>query len=334
MQRIAWAFAVVLCLPISVWAESDFSNWSVPVSASVGLGQLESSGSGLSSRNMNALSLEALPAFNIGSWRLGAHLDYRVQGQLTSASSVDNTNLKGQMWLVGFGARYDFSSELFAQISTDFFGAYNFDKEKANGDKHGLKEPIGVRFKVGKSFLENYPRLSFDADVQYLKFQKAEVAGVTTAVTSTQWFVGLGVTYIFGDLRAREKAQPISTPVVLAPLEQKSLLPEYSFAFGPHQSSLSDKDAEELREIASLIAKSQVEVSVSGHSDTSGRAKENKRLAKERAQYVSKILVEQGVESARIKTRSFGSAQPRANNNSAEGRQMNRRVDITFGSKD
>ena len=51
-------------------------------------------------------------------------------------------------------------------------------------------------------------------------------------------------------------------------------------------------------------------------------------MISERAQNLLKILVEQGVAGSAITSRGFGKAQPVASNDTPEGRQKNRRVEL------
>ncbi|MGE4130892.1 MAG: OmpA family protein [Bdellovibrionales bacterium] len=67
---------------------------------------------------------------------------------------------------------------------------------------------------------------------------------------------------------------------------------------------------------------------VEGHTDSTGGKKLNKNLSQKRAQAVSQFLISTGIEESLIDSKGLGFEQPLASNKSAEGRQMNRRVDI------
>lgn len=68
--------------------------------------------------------------------------------------------------------------------------------------------------------------------------------------------------------------------------------------------------------------------SVIGHSDSSGDADINHQLSMERAQAVASVLMLGGVSRQRMHLRSMGEAQPRADNNTPTGQELNRRVEI------
>lgn len=69
-------------------------------------------------------------------------------------------------------------------------------------------------------------------------------------------------------------------------------------------------------------------IEVSGHSDSSGNAKRNYQLCRERAKGVAQLLKKGGFASRQIKRRVAGSNEPIADNGSKEGRRQNRRVEI------
>ena len=71
-------------------------------------------------------------------------------------------------------------------------------------------------------------------------------------------------------------------------------------------------------------------VEIEGFTDSTGSAETNRKLSEARAVAVKQALVERGVDPARIQTRGMGSAYPIASNDTAVGRQLNRRVEVVF----
>lgn len=69
-------------------------------------------------------------------------------------------------------------------------------------------------------------------------------------------------------------------------------------------------------------------VVVEGHTDSQGSDSYNADLSARRAQAVSSYLVQQGVDPARLVAQGFGERHPVASNDSAAGRQQNRRVEM------
>lgn len=80
---------------------------------------------------------------------------------------------------------------------------------------------------------------------------------------------------------------------------------------------------------ALLIKKGDWKLQIAGHTDNVGDAQKNLILSKQRAEAVKTYLVSKGVEAKRLNTLFFGETQPIASNDTAEGRQKNRRVEMT-----
>ncbi|MFV1878279.1 OmpA family protein [Nioella sp.] len=69
-------------------------------------------------------------------------------------------------------------------------------------------------------------------------------------------------------------------------------------------------------------------VDVIGHTDNTGSADYNQDLSARRASAVAGVLLEQGVDPARVRSFGRGENEPVATNLTPEGRQQNRRVEI------
>lgn len=71
-------------------------------------------------------------------------------------------------------------------------------------------------------------------------------------------------------------------------------------------------------------------VAVVGHTDNTGSASYNQGLSERRAQSVTSILTQNGVNPGRLRAIGAGENQPLASNLTPEGRAQNRRVEITI----
>jgi outer membrane protein OmpA-like peptidoglycan-associated protein len=71
-------------------------------------------------------------------------------------------------------------------------------------------------------------------------------------------------------------------------------------------------------------------VEVAGHTDSTGAAEYNQALSERRAQTVGTYLSSKGVMDQRIITVGVGETRPVATNDTPEGRQLNRRVELTL----
>ncbi len=69
-------------------------------------------------------------------------------------------------------------------------------------------------------------------------------------------------------------------------------------------------------------------IRIEGHTDASGGASTNQRLSQQRAQAVADWLAGRGISSGRLQPVGMGEDQPVASNDTASGREQNRRVEI------
>ncbi len=84
-----------------------------------------------------------------------------------------------------------------------------------------------------------------------------------------------------------------------------------------------------LEKFGQLLQKyAKTNILVTGHSDNKGNEMKNKELSKVRAENIKNIIVSKGIEEYRLESWGLGSALPIADNNTAEGRARNRRVEF------
>jgi outer membrane protein OmpA-like peptidoglycan-associated protein len=86
---------------------------------------------------------------------------------------------------------------------------------------------------------------------------------------------------------------------------------------------------EKLAKLAGIvIAHPGLKLAAEGHTDSTGSPEFNQTLSIKRAQAVEQYLVSQGLASDSVSAAGFGDTQPIAPNNTAAGRQQNRRVEL------
>lgn len=86
---------------------------------------------------------------------------------------------------------------------------------------------------------------------------------------------------------------------------------------------------EKLDEVAKALKdQGYKQIIVEGHTDSRGKASDNDTLSLKRAESVRTHLVSQGIPSEKIRATGLGSGRSIADNNTAEGRANNRRVEI------
>ena len=79
-----------------------------------------------------------------------------------------------------------------------------------------------------------------------------------------------------------------------------------------------------------VLAYPSLHVAVEGHTDSVGSDEYNQELSEHRAQSVRDYFVQQGIPANAIEARGFGKSEPIASNDTAEGRQQNRRVELVL----
>ena len=104
--------------------------------------------------------------------------------------------------------------------------------------------------------------------------------------------------------------------------------------FEPDSATLLPRSSEQLQNIADIMkAYPDVKLKVGGYTDNTGDDARNVKLSEDRANAAMNEIARLGVDRSRLSAEGFGSAHPVANNNTAEGRQRNRRVDIRVTDK-
>lgn len=99
--------------------------------------------------------------------------------------------------------------------------------------------------------------------------------------------------------------------------------------FDTGQYSLKPGAREKLSKISGIVlAYPSLKLEVEGYTDSVGTDQSNLVLSENRANAVRDFLVKQGIETSSISSTGFGEGQPVATNDTAAGRQQNRRVEL------
>ncbi|MCD8264571.1 MAG: OmpA family protein [Tannerellaceae bacterium] len=99
--------------------------------------------------------------------------------------------------------------------------------------------------------------------------------------------------------------------------------------FATNSSTVSDASKSSLRNFATTLKNNpDTDIHIVGYTDNTGQVDYNQTLSEKRAQSVYDYLLQQGVSSDRMDYEGKGIHNPVADNNSVEGRSLNRRVEI------
>jgi outer membrane protein OmpA-like peptidoglycan-associated protein len=103
----------------------------------------------------------------------------------------------------------------------------------------------------------------------------------------------------------------------------------YGIYFDPDAATLKPESEQTLTEILAVLkAKPALKLIVAGHTDATNTDAHNLKLSEQRASAVVAWLVGHGVEGSRLTAKGFGESQPVADNATASGRALNRRVEL------
>ena len=136
-------------------------------------------------------------------------------------------------------------------------------------------------------------------------------------------------------------AKPLEKPGKLAKLEMVPPVPsieansllialdsEVLFDVNKYDVRVHPEAEEVLKNLAIVLKEMDVKnLEIDGHTDSDGSDEYNQVLSEKRANSVKNFLVSQGV-TAEITTKGYGESKPVASNDTAEGKQKNRRVEI------
>ncbi len=99
--------------------------------------------------------------------------------------------------------------------------------------------------------------------------------------------------------------------------------------FDSGSAELREESHYELDRLARLLKENyQLKIEIRGHTDEVGTEADNLALSQRRAKAVVEYLLAKGIDPSRLSSRGFGESQPVADNDTPEGRQLNRRTEF------
>lgn len=136
------------------------------------------------------------------------------------------------------------------------------------------------------------------------------------------------------DLREQKKTMSIEKNIRLTSykqmIEQGMAVQVNNLFFPVNEYELLPQSENELVRVAAIIKRLNVRVEISGHTDSSGDPKKNAVLSRQRAESVRTFLINQGCDASLLEAKGYGATRPIAGNDTPEGKQLNRRVELQF----
>ena len=103
------------------------------------------------------------------------------------------------------------------------------------------------------------------------------------------------------------------------------VMKEIYFEF--NKSTLLQESYFELMQLVALLrAYPRMQVEIQGHTDAKGSDSYNLKLSEARARAVADYVVAKGIDARRLQAKGYGKSQPVSDNDTDEGRALNRRV--------
>ena len=104
--------------------------------------------------------------------------------------------------------------------------------------------------------------------------------------------------------------------------------------FDTAKFTLRPEAREKLAKVAGIVAGHPgLRLAVEGHTDSVGGDDYNQQLSEDRGESVRDYLVQQGIAGTSVSSKGFGKTQPVASNETASGRQQNRRVELVISGE-
>jgi outer membrane protein OmpA-like peptidoglycan-associated protein len=123
-------------------------------------------------------------------------------------------------------------------------------------------------------------------------------------------------------------------PAPMSPPDTGRMEPSYILEEVFFQSNSATLEADKLEQLDDLAAwmntHPDLNLRISGHTDSTGNEEKNRQLSLQRAEAVLRYLERAGVQASRMEALGRGSAEPIAPNDTPEQRRRNRRVEVQF----
>ena len=130
------------------------------------------------------------------------------------------------------------------------------------------------------------------------------------------------------DLDLPIEARPYTIEYTITATPPKKFTLDNVF-FDSGKSTLRAESNKELNELAEFMSlKKSVVIEIAGHTDNVGSPEANQKLSEERAKAVKQYLEKKGIAPERVQAKGYGDTQPVADNDTAAGKQKNRRTEV------
>jgi outer membrane protein OmpA-like peptidoglycan-associated protein len=133
----------------------------------------------------------------------------------------------------------------------------------------------------------------------------------------------------FLDLTELENFEEVEKNLQLAKIRTGQVIRLNNLFFDFGKASLTEDSYNELNRLVKLLEdQPSIKIEIAGHTDAIGSDESNKTLSQNRSNSVKEYLINKGVSTNRLISKGYGKTDPVADNDTEEGRAMNRRVEF------
>ena len=239
---------------------------------------------------------------------------------------------------LGYRTSVGIVGRLGIQIQELFFVGYAYEAPMSNIASYssGSHEVIvGIKF-CKKEKKKEIPTIAEikkeepDTSANELKNEAIAIAPVADTIIITRIdtvFIEAPVVEVLEVKEMVEESEVKEVKPTFKPID-KDILFEFD------KSIVKRESFTELESIINILnSRQSLKISLKGHTDAVGPDTYNINLSKNRVNAVKEFLISNGIDQSRILIDALGEKVPVAKNNSAEGRKLNRRVEVRFIEK-
>ncbi len=247
------------------------------------------------------------------------------------------------------GPDWDAYYNLSAQGDYAYMVANN-DNSLGGTDLYRIKigesnRPDPVTMISGKTYNKKTGEL-INADIVYEDLSSAKKLGVAFSTKEDGFKLALpkGGNYGFRaeangfipvseniDLTKLESFAKKEVKLYLVPIEKGQVVRLNNIFFDYDKATLTTDSYAELDRLVTIMKENaEMRIEVGGHTDDKGSDDYNQKLSQSRSESVRAYLLSKGIDKSRLTAKGYGESKPAASNDTEEGQQYNRRVEIAI----
>lgn len=145
--------------------------------------------------------------------------------------------------------------------------------------------------------------------------------------TDKEGYLFQSLAFDYAEKKEEQLIKPIEIDIYLEPIEKGKETILNNIFFDTDKYEIKEKSIPELNKVVTFLKENpDIRISINGHTDNEGTAAYNQMLSTNRAKAVYDYLIKAGIDTNRLEFKGYGQQKPIASNDTATGRQNNRRI--------